>query len=41
MNTENNQNQENEVEQIIALDPNYRTEEEAIALAGGLTEKVR
>lgn len=36
---ENNQNQENELEQLIASDPNYRTEEEAIALAGGMTEE--
>ena len=36
---ENNQNQENELEQIIASSPNYRTEEEAIALAGGLSEE--
>ena len=39
MYSENNQNQENELEQIIASSPNYRTEEEAIALAGGLTEE--
>lgn len=30
---ENNQNQEKELEQIIASSANYRTEEEAIALA--------
>ena len=39
MYSENNQNQEKELEQIIASSPNYRTEEEAIALAGGLTEE--
>ena len=39
MYSENNQNQEKELEQIIASSPNYRTEEEAIALAssGGST----
>ena len=37
--SENNQNQEKELEQIIASSPNYRTEEEAIALAGGLSEE--
>ena len=36
---ENNQNQEKELEQIIASSANYRTEEEAIALAGGLSEE--
>lgn len=39
MYSENNRNQEKELEQIIASSPNYRTEEEAIALAssGGST----
>ena len=37
--TENNQIQETDLEQIVRHAPNYRTEEEAIAIANGISEE--